>query len=276
MINLNTIKGKIKSLLPERLKSYIRFYLSLTSTPKSKNAVISDLFPFRTNHNWETYFELLNVPFLINPNENLKTGNRVKFIFFDENGKIFHEETIENQEFNRNTISINNLINGKSISGEGTFACFHLINSSDLLKNGGYLAERGYTGYAKKDYSNVKSYVHGNFDALAFDNGELQCLGKSFLLSKQEYRLQHELIGPASYELAFVNNTQKKQVLDVMLYKNNVHVKKRMVLNPRAIKWYKTTLKDNEVGRIVILSRMNLPRPVVFRLSQSTFDVFHG
>jgi hypothetical protein len=61
-----------------------------------------------------------------------------------------------------------------------------------------------------------------------------------------------------------------------MLYKNKVHVKNRMVLKPRAIKWYKTTLKDNEVGRIVILSRMNLPRPVVFRLSQSTFDVFHG
>lgn len=49
-----------------------------------------------------------------------------------------------------------------------------------------------------------------------------------------------------------------------------------MVLNPGAIKWYKTTLKDNEVGGIVILSRMNLPRPVVFRLIQSTFDVFHG
>jgi len=108
MINLNTIKRKIKSHLPERLKNYIRFYLSLTSIPKSINAVTSDLFPFRTEHNWETYFELLNVPFLINPNEQSKTGNRVKFIFFDENGKIFHEKTIENPGFNRNTISINN------------------------------------------------------------------------------------------------------------------------------------------------------------------------
>ena len=49
-----------------------------------------------------------------------------------------------------------------------------------------------------------------------------------------------------------------------------------MVLKPRAVKWYKTTLPVNEVGRIVILSRMNLPRPVVFRLSQGTFDVYHG
>ena len=48
-------------------------------------------------------------------------------------------------------------------------------------------------------------------------------------------------------------------------------IKKNQFLEPPF-----NTLKDNEVGRIVILSRMNLPRPVVFRLSQSTFDVFHG
>lgn len=67
----------------------------LTSTPKSKNAVTSDLFPFRTKHNWETYFELLNVPFLINPNENLKTGNRVKFFFLMKLVKLFMKKQLK-------------------------------------------------------------------------------------------------------------------------------------------------------------------------------------
>ena len=54
-------------------------YTYLTKIPNNKHAVISDLFPLRIENNWNTFFELLNAPRLINPVQ--KINNEVEICF---------------------------------------------------------------------------------------------------------------------------------------------------------------------------------------------------
>lgn len=139
------------------------------------------------------------------------------------------------------------------------------------------MAERGYTGYVNKSISNVKGYVHGNHDALAMSyDDKLMCLGKNHF-NKKEFRLQHQLKGSANYELGFVNTSDKSEVLTlVILQENKVSKKIQKCIPSKGIIWITHRLNDEENARIIIYSRLNLPRPVVFRIMDNSFDVFHG
>ena len=53
-------------------------YVFITDVPKSKFDVISDLFPLRIENNWNSYFELLNIPQLIDPNIKSKLKNKIQ------------------------------------------------------------------------------------------------------------------------------------------------------------------------------------------------------
>lgn len=276
------IKNVIKSILaklPERMSIFLRNQISLANIPYKKKTVISDLFPFRIHDGWETHFELLNVPNLIEPNNQVDQTYIAKFLFFDESGNLFFEWTKSQKGCLRQTIFINEILQGKSISGYGTFACFHEKFIPNLLEQGGFLAERGYTGYRNSRISKVKGYVHGNLDALAKDiNNDILCLGKSFKYKKHEYRLQHQLEGAATYELGFVNTTSKEQVLKVELLSltnESLQIVSEKIPS-KGIKWFSFKINENEPKRAVIHSKINLPRPVVFRMENKSFDVFHG
>ena len=55
---------------------------NLTKVPSDKSAVISDLFPIKKDSDWKTEFELLNVPGLINGNNNCNLSQFVTLYFF--------------------------------------------------------------------------------------------------------------------------------------------------------------------------------------------------
>ena len=224
---------------------------------------------------WNTYFELLNVPTLISP-DFINTSYEVLFVFFDENGAKKGEIIKNNIGACRETIDIKKMALSVGIKRNGTFAVFHLRNIKFVMKEGGYLTERGYVGYNNGKIK-MKSYVHGNFDSVALrEDRSLICLGGSFL-KKVEYRLQHELNGPALYEMCFTNNTAKKRTLCVQYFdqENKLETTELIILS-KGIKWFKKNVKKQEKGRIIVLSRLNLARPIVFRNHQEIFDVFHG
>ncbi len=273
------IKNSVIRFLPKSVVRFLKNQVSLANIPKQKKSVVSDLFPFRIHDGWETYFELLNVPMLIDPQHQKNTKYSVRFIFFDESGKCFYEWNKEEQGCFRQTINLNELLNDKSISGYGTFACFHENYLPHLEAQDGFLAERGYTGYANQAYSKAKGYVHGNLDALAMnEQGETLCLGKSFRLRNNEYRLQHQLEGPATYELGFVNTSASTQSIQVeILSEDNQQVKlEKKYVPSKGIVWFSHKISSNDPLRVVIYSKLNLPRPVVFRVEENSFDVFHG
>jgi hypothetical protein len=200
-------------------------------------------------------------------------------MFFDEAGKLFYEWIKEEKSCLRQTIILNEIITDKSNSGFGTFACFHENYLPRLQEQGGFLAERGYVGYSNQAISKMKGYVHGNLDALALNsNGTILCLGKSFRFNNNEYRLQHLLEGPATYEMGFVNASKSGEYLTLeLLSPDNTTVKKESRFIPsKGITWFLLKISSNEPRRVIIHSKLNLPRPVIFRIEDKSFDVFHG
>ena len=104
-----------------------------------------------------------------------------------------------------------------------------------------------------------------------------RAVGNSGLISRY-YTVQHCLRGPAKYEFVFTNPTSRK-----------VKITPRISYSPR--KWlagnffsinslgshtYVLDVKENEKAYVKFKSRLCLSRPVVFRISNNSMDVFHG
>ena len=54
----------------------------------------------------------------------------------------------------------------------------------------------------------MKGYVHGNLDAVAFENGKIAPIGNSGFWNR-DYIVQHPLIGPAIHYNILTNPTNK-------------------------------------------------------------------
>lgn len=272
------IKSVIKDFLPGALLKKIYSVMSLTAIPKDPDAVISDLFPFRIEQDWNTYFELLNIPALLDP-ARFNEKNSAHLVFFDKSGVKKFELFLPIEGIFRNTISIKDVLNKAGIYSNGTFACFHTGSPDWVKANSGFLAERGYSGYQNKKISLTRNYVHGNLDAIAKNkSGGFSMLGTTHW-KKRQYQLQHELLGPALYELAFVNTSKTKQKLVIdLIYTGNGDLLSRDVIEipTKGVEWWKREINTTASFRIIVNSNLNLARPVVFRSTLNCFDVFHG
>ena len=268
------LKQIAKKVLPSSVKNFIFSKISFLKYPKNIKSVTSDQFLFR-NGEWKTYFELLNLPILFDPINSREPYN-LRIVFFDQDGQLIHTyEVLKNSE-GRLTLDLSTIF--PSIPSIGTFSCFHNYYSDWLANENAYLAERGYVGFQNSQFSKTKGYVHGNFDALAEDNkGYLKSLGTSSV-KRREYRLQHELTGKARYELVFVNTTNSIQKLniDLDIIGHSKGMSKMLIIPSRGIRIFECAIGQDETANVKIISRLNMARPVVFRVTEESFDVFHG
>lgn len=130
-------------------------------------------------------------------------------------------------------------------------------------------------GYEYKNLG-TKSYVHGNLDAVALSTNGVEALGFSGVFIRN-YTVQHLLTGDAKYEFAFTNPTKKSQKISMEIsFKSNKWKKSTMlVLKPFGAGIIKVT----EPGQTCVVrfkSKLYLGRPVVFRTTNLSMDVFHG
>ena len=252
------------------------FRQPLTHEPPAPGAPVSDLFVWRNSGAWQTLFELTDVFGLFDDRDE-DSGRHATFYFFDSDGALFFEKRIDLIPRRRQTIDLSELIEGAR--GEmGTFCVFHSHTPRAVTDLGSYLAERGYVSYRYRG-APLRAYVHGNLDAISLGaDNRMQLLGSGSLLPR-EYRLQHEIAGPALYEIAVVNpstgaksiscqrvSTRDGKTLDVQTVK----------LKPRACHLFPIQAEDPPSCRIVIVGRLVMARPVVFRTSEQALDVFHG
>lgn len=248
----------------------------LTSRPTQPAAPVSDLFLWRSSSEWQTSFELIDVPALF-VDDSDASGRYVTVVFFDQNGHLFLEKHLDLLPHRRQTIDLSALV-GKNHGELGTFAVFHSITPYALTGMGSFLAERGYVSYCYRG-APLRAYVHGNLDAIALGlDGRLELLGARGLLPRQ-YRLQHEMQGDALYELAMVNPTSGEQWCACQL----VSTGSARILEIQSIKLapgevYLASFKvdKSEPVRVVINSRLIMARPLVFRIQNLKMDVFHG
>lgn len=261
-------------LLPTSVKNFILSKIIFLKHPKNIKSVTSDQFLFR-NGEWKTYFELLNLPILFDP-INLRESYNLRIVFFDRDGQVVHTHEELKSSDGRMTLDLSTIY--PFLPSVGTFSCFHNYYSDWLANENAFLAERGYVGFENLQFSKTKGYVHGNFDAIAEDyKGSLKSLGTSNIKSR-EYRLQHQLTGKARYELVFVNSTNSVQKLYInLIITDSFDTKSKMLIIPsRGVRIFSCDIKEDQTASVKISSQLDMARPVVFRVAEDSFDLFHG
>ncbi len=245
----------------------------LTLVPAIAGAPVSDLFLWRNSAEWETFFELTDLPALFAGPDS--AGRYVTLVFFDAAGQPFIKKTVEISPGRRITLALSAII-GSDHGPVGTFSVFHTHTPESLQALGSHLAERGYVSYRYR-CAPLRAYVHGNLDAIALlPDQSLQLLGGQSVRCR-EFHLQHALGMQGYYELGIVNPTPNKQrVVCRTLYVNGKLIDLQSVdLAPRGSHLFRATTQHTQ-QRIVISSRLVMARPLVYRIQNQTMDVFHG
>ncbi|MES2400018.1 MAG: hypothetical protein V4573_08525 [Pseudomonadota bacterium] len=246
----------------------------LTRLPALANASISDLFVWRSSQEWQTFFELIDIPSLFEDNS---LPRHVTLVFFDGSGRRISEQKVDLKANYRQTLNISSIV-GRAYGETGTFAVFHLKTPSSVTQLGSFIAERGYVSYRYRG-APLRAYVHGNLDAIARGaGGKLQLLGGGSFL-RREYSLQHELQPGAVYELGMVNPTPAAQrCICKLISVSSGKIMGVQVVNlpPGGIQLVPVRADKSEPVRLVIQSHLVMARPLVFRIQNLKLDVFHG
>lgn len=252
------------------------FRQPLTRIPEQSGVPVSDLFVWRNDAEWKTCFELIDIPGLFAPGEAMP-DRHVTLVFLDKDGALFHEQRVEVICCQRHTLDLSDFI-PESQGPYGTFCVFHSITPDVVASLGSYIAERGYVSYRYKE-NPLRAYVHGNLDAVAMLPGRtLLQLGGSSVLGR-EYRLQHELRGPACYEVGIVNPSSRNQRVSCRFVSASTAElldEQHARLGPRGCHVFPIRVDSSQHGRVVIANHMVMGRPLLFRTQGQGMDVFHG
>jgi hypothetical protein len=239
------------------------------------DAVVSDLFPWRVDRDWETCFELSNAASILWP-ERLMTDS-VELVVFSAAGAIAARHALTLEPGERRRILLADLV--AECEGYGGFACFHRFDgakSSDL--GGSHLAERGYVGFRKRG-RRLWSYTHGNLNGVASSARET---GVHFIhgwtYKAQSYRPQLSFADCRRFELYFTNPTPWARRLGLRLldFRGEVLDERGTTVQPGGCYLFDI---DNSGGRFHMAESMGgllMWRPTIFKHYESHFDVFHG
>lgn len=267
----------IKDLLhviSTKVRQRIFLRLGLTRRPRDKKSVISDLFVLRTGPDWQTNFELLNINALLLGGFDEGISSSVQMFFFSHNGELIQKLQIPVDSTPRTTINLSKLILNFP-QEPATFAVFHSPTDSARVRGDSFLAERGYVGYEFKGLG-TKGYVHGNLDAVAYCNDQIEPLGSGGLL-RRNYTVQHLISNGAKYEFAFTNPTRRTQniALEVSTEPNVWKKSSSIVLKPFGA-GIMEVIGLTKPSVVRFRSKLYLARPIVFRTTEASMDVFHG
>ncbi len=250
----------------------------LTKVPSYNKAKISDLFIWRYDNNWQTFFELLDIASLFGDS----SKHKVDIIFFNNHGKQIHKQQFKLNANKRNVLDISSILTSikdiKTMGNFGLFCIFHNKTPDIITKLGSFITERGYISYQYKNAA-LRSFVHGNFDAISNTNNNINLellSGNSFLVRK--YNLQYLLLPNINYEIAFVNTSSKnkKITINIISLNNQKTIKtKGITIAPRA-SFIFVSGQITTNCRLVIKSKIIMARPVIFCFNNDKMDVFHG
>jgi len=242
----------------------------LTKKPRSSQSAISDLFIWRCNQDWDTYFELLDLASLFGE----KGNHQVDIVFFDNNGDKFHQQIIELNGLCRKVLDISKLLSVLSQlpSEYGTFCIFHKTIPNSILKFQSFIAERGYASYQQKN-SPLRSYVHGNLDAI--DDSLTPLSGSSFL--KRTYNLQYLLETNKDYEIFLINANLKSKKINFTIvgFDNSIRMNENIIIKSKQV--FLLPIKNlSSPSRLIIESKIVMARPVIYSFQGNDVNVFHG
>ncbi|AKR43483.1 hypothetical protein [Methylophilus sp. TWE2] len=249
------------------------FKQPLTKQPSIAGSPVSDLFLWRCNRDWETFFELIDISAMFGARQ--PVPNVAKIMFFDAAGIMLRIKEIELIPNQRKTLKISDFLSEND--GEvGTFCVFHMVTPDVISHLGSFLAERGYVSYQYRD-APLRSYVHGNLDAVSLNGSRLEMLGGCSWL-KRRYALQYQFIPNNDYELAIANPTDKKQHIKLTLFdmdNKQVFVDDAHIA-PGGVHLTAFDKLQSSPTLLSVESKMIMARPSIFKIKNDVLDVFHG
>ncbi|MCA3142464.1 MAG: hypothetical protein ACK5YQ_00600 [Betaproteobacteria bacterium] len=247
----------------------------LTRVPAREGAPVSDLFLWRKGPQWQTGFELTDMAGLYEAGRDTDR-QRTCIRLFDSSGRQIRQYEFEPPLYRRQQVDISALAQD-SDDIAGTFAVFHPHTPLAVQALGSHLAERGYVSYRYCD-APLRSYVHGNLDAVALGDNQQLALLAGYGPLRREYRLQHELRPGSRYDIAIVNGSTTRQIVQCAV----LEASGRKVLDvmsatlPAGGCHLFPVTPGAASQRAVIRSHLVMARPLIFRIEDQGMDVLHG
>ena len=267
--------------LLRKFRAILAIIQPLTISSSKQSSPVSDLFIWRNDNDWKTYFRLVNQEAIVSgPGVSLKNKYAI-FIYFSHKGTEIKRTTHAIPKNHSILISVSEDL---ADFGEafGTFCVIHSGSPKALNTLGCKLTERGYVGYSFRN-SHVLSYAHGNLDAVAMNaNGKIEMLGGTSLL-KREYRLQYSFNPKEESTAILVNPSKAPLKIDVKVLRNadtNTGKSRRVfteILPSLGCEAIVLPLDScDEKYSIGFTSKLCMARPMIFTTYGASFNVFHG
>ena len=268
---ITKLKRKIWDKLPCCARNLINRFRTPVIPIPFDTICVSDLFIIPNPSKFTTYFELLNINSIVNP-EDKPLAYQVLFKAFDHNGICRESKYLVNNSNPRTTISINKLIHNIKLR-TGTFVFFHLLPPTSKSEIDGVFCERGYVGISKKNI-HTKSYVHGNYDCIAhLRNGGMKCLIQNSLRIKYNYNIQFTFRPNLSNFLFIVNPTNS--TVKFLLYSTTSGGNKEYYQIPK-LGHIEIELKNKHDENYIIKSNCKMLRPIILLDNGESVDILHS
>jgi len=272
MVQKNFLKlEKLKKINFKKLKKIPwSFNQPLSKAPPNHKFRISDLFVWIKNSEIQTFYEFMDLPSLFEDNE-VAVNSLFTLIIFDKKGEILKKIKIKSKINERFELNLNDYLQGIN-AGIGTFSIFHNNNPEKIKSIGSFISDRGYVKYYVKKLKIFK-YVHGNLDAIAYDDNNIINLGaNSFLLRK--YYIQYQFKKNNIYRFYLVNFSKSKKLFHLYNYIGN-NLINSIQIEPSGCDFFEYKCKnDDEV--LFIKSKLVMARPMIYVANKSDEDFFHG
>jgi hypothetical protein len=243
--------------------------------PWRPGAAISDLFPWRSDGQWQTRFDLMNLSALLFPDRPAREN--VWVVFFDTAGRIIRQERFRIEPFEKKELVV-----GDFVSGElGGFSCFHLDDCGDTVQcGGGHMVERNYLAFRRaQDQSPIWAYVHGNTYAFSCDGHDAplrSIAGRP--RAPLVYRPQMCFDDCDAFDLVFSNTSTRAVEAEVRLLdkvRETVRTE-RVRLAPRGLARIGIDNGDRCITMVENYGAHFMWRPMVFKFYETGFDVLHS
>ena len=267
-------------LLDNRVGDHLRIVFNhnprLELRPWSFRQAASDLFPWRVTDEWDTRFDLLNVPSMLFPERQLQDAPTV--VVFDSNGVEICRKTFHLAPGERKPMILRDLIGDRL--GVGTFAVFHSTRDlGELADNGVMITDRNYLAFKRKQ-DKFWSYVHGNLQALAKyeDKDRLDHLGGRF---KEDavYRPQLSFADCRAFDLTFTNPTPVPQRIRLRLYdagRELIDTLDGGFVQPNGLHVFSVDNADGKIAMVEGVGRVGMWRPAIFKHHETHFCLLHS
>lgn len=256
----------------------LRYFLGIRAPdyiPDFREAV-SDLFIWRCDQEWETFFDLTHLAGLLNPDA--RDDYTALIVLYSDLGIEIGRYPFAVSFSRSRLVRINNLA-AAARCRHGTFAVAHLAPVASIFgAETTCLAERGYVSYRRtSDGSPLRSYVHGNLYGVGARPATTRL--RTITLPRhqvREYQPQVRLDNCRYGEIALVNYSSRALTVEAIAITSGARRGQsvRTDLPPRASVIIDT--RSLPLERVALRAPLPMPRPLLFKHYASHFDVFHG